>query len=120
MSGRALLIVTIVCAVAIGLAATPLGVVIGFFTGIAMAFFVAPVMFGTIYLFKLPESAGQAILNGFAVAYGVVVLLIALWGLLAWMRGDAALACGRWARAIVMAASVAVFYLSAQAVAAAF
>jgi hypothetical protein len=112
MSNRGLLIVAIVCAVAVWLATTGVGAVIGFFIGIVIAFFVAPLVFGTVYLFKLPESAAQTILNGLMAAYGAVVLLVALRGVLALMRGDAGTARRHWALAIVLATLAAVFWFS--------
>jgi hypothetical protein len=112
MSNRALLIVIIVCAIVLYLATTGAGAAIGFFIGIALAFFVAPIVFGAIYLFKLPDSAAQMILTGLMIAYGVAVFLVAARSVLALTRADAGAARRHCAIAIIMATIAGVFWLS--------
>jgi hypothetical protein len=65
-----------------------------------------------MYLFKLPDSAGQTILNGLMIAYAGVVLLAALRAGLTFMRGDPTAARRQLALAIVLATIAAVFYFS--------
>jgi len=120
MSVRGLVIVVVLCGIAVGLATTGIGAVFGFFLGIAVAFFVAPLVFGALYVFNLPQSAGQTILNGLMAAYGAGVLLVVGLGVLALMRGEAGAARRHWAIAIVLATLAAVFYLSSGALQAAW
>jgi hypothetical protein len=92
----------------------------GFVIGIAIAFFVAPAVFGIMWALKLPEGAGQVILNGLLVLYGALVLLFVVRGVLALMQGEADEARRRWAGAIVMATLAAVAWVSMGALEAAW
>jgi len=108
MSTRAFVIICIAWAIAIWLATTPLGAMLGFMEGITVAFFVAPI----VLILKVPESWLWPLVWGLAAAYGTAVLVPAIRGAIAWSRGDAAAARGAFAGAISLAAIALILKLS--------
>lgn len=116
MSTRKFIIIAALWAVALLLSATPLGAIVGFFEGIAVAFFVAPL----IFLLHVPQSWLTSAVWALGAAYAVWVLVLAVRGLRAWLRGDANGARGWWAGAISLVAIAGVLQLSADALVAAW
>lgn len=116
MSLRSFAVLVLVWAVAIWLATTPVGAMLGFLGGITVAFFIAPV----VLLLNVPESWLWPAAWALAAAYALLVLVLALRGALSWARGEAAAARGWFAGAISLAATAAVLKLSADALVAAW
>ena len=94
--GRGLLIVVIVWAVLLWLATTPLGAIVGFFEGITVAFFVAPL----IYLLHVPEAALGLIFWSLLGVWEAWALVMAGVGVFSWRSGDKLGARGTWAFAL--------------------
>ncbi len=96
MSARAFIGLVVGLALALWLATTPVGAMFGFFVGIAIAFFIAPV----VLLSGLPGEAWTPALWVLGGLHFVGVLYYAVRGRLAWSRGDRNDARRRWSIAL--------------------
>lgn len=111
MSIRVFLIVVIGWVVVLGLATTPIGAVPGFFVGVAIAFFVAPV----VLLSGLDQAAWMPALWGLVGLYAALVLYHAGRGVIDWRAGRRDAARRRWAIALSLMALVPAVLWSGEA-----
>jgi hypothetical protein len=111
MSIRAFLIVVIGWVVVLGLSTTPVGAVAGFFVGVAIAFFVAPV----VLLSGLDQAAWMPVLWVLIGLYAALVLYHAGRGVIDWRAGRRDAARRRWAIALSLVALVPAVLWSGEA-----
>lgn len=111
MSSRKFLIVLIAWVIVLGLAPTPVGAVAGFFVGVAIAFFVAPV----VLLSGVDQAAWMPVLWVLIGLYAALVLYQAGRGAIDWWAGRPDAARRRWAIALSLAAAVPALLWSGEA-----
>lgn len=111
MSTRAFLIVAALWAVALWLATTFVGALLGFAEAITVAFFVGPLL----TLAHVPETWVPLLGWGLLAAYALWVLTLAGIGLREALRHNGAAARGWWAGAMSLMAIVGVLKISADA-----
>ena len=116
MSIRRFVILLALWGIVLLLAASPVGAILGFFVGITIAFFVAPL----IFLLHVPETMIPTIGWTLLGVYGALILFLLLRGVLIWLRGDHAEARLVWFWAISLAAIAMTLKLSSDSLVAAW